>query len=169
MMAAACSSSSAGGGSAADGAAPPSETGSPLGDGGGAEDAGDNGTTPDASTPMSDGGPAETSSGEDGGLPPIDTKSFMRLLTNAQLGQLCDWSTGQLGGYDATVHCQNVTRTPTTQTQCIASISFDDNCVLTVGQFEGCVMAEAPSQGCDRPGPDCMMEQMCRTRGDAGM
>lgn len=91
----------------------------------------------------------------------------MASLSNAELGELCDWSTNLLGGYSATISCSNFTITPSTREGCIASISYNSSCVLSVRQFENCTLAEVPSKGCDTPGPDCAVELQCFTR-DAG-
>jgi hypothetical protein len=123
-----------------------------------------------ATAPSDAGGTADgTSAGPvDAGLPPIDGGALVSSLTDTQLGQICDWMNEELGIYDASVMCINHTIIPSTRAQCIAAISYNSDCFLTVQQVENCVAAELPTQGCSTPGPDCMMMLECFT-GDAGM
>ncbi len=104
----------------------------------------------------------------DAGLPPIDASALVSSLTATQLGELCDWSNSELGFYDASVMCRNFTITSSSRVECIASISYNSECFLTVAQFEACAEARVPTMGCDNPGPDCMVELECMLR-DSGM
>jgi hypothetical protein len=84
----------------------------------------------------------------DAGFPPIDRNTEISTLDNAQLGELCDWSVTQFGGYGAMASCTNSMRSqPANQAVCIAQ-EFMYRCAVTVGQFEDCVLAQAPSKGC---------------------
>jgi hypothetical protein len=97
-------------------------------------------------------------------FPPLDSGTLVSTLSNAQLGELCDWLNFELGIYDASVMCRNFTIPPSTRAECIAAISYNSFCSLTVGQFEACGLAEVPSQGCDTPGSACMTERECFVR-----
>jgi len=64
--------------------------------------------------------------------------------------------TGELGGYGASFNCAGGTSVsnPTDQAQCVATWPTY-RCMVTVGQLETCVYAEAPSHGCNTPEPQC--------------
>jgi hypothetical protein len=121
------------------------------------------GATGSADSPSND---APTDGNLDAGLPPLDPNAAVASLTSAQLGELCDWWIAQLGGYDASYSCggPETIVNPSNQAQCIADISYNSACTLTVQEFENCISAELPSHACDRPGNDCMIQSNCLLR-----
>src|SRR5258708_5671785 len=94
---------------------------------------------------------------EDAARPPIDVSKLMPSLSDAELGQMCDWMYPQLGGYAQVIQCSGGTRqNPADQSGCISSIRFNPaGCLMTVGQFEECIVARSPSKGCASPEPPC--------------
>jgi hypothetical protein len=92
----------------------------------------------------------------DANLPSIDPDADTTTLTNMQLGELCDWAVGELGGYGTTIKCVDngggpmSVDNPQNQAMCIAT-AFKFFCSVTVGQYEGCVEEQAPSHGCKFP------------------
>jgi hypothetical protein len=99
--------------------------------------------------------PNDAASSSDSSLPPIDRSTSIASLTNAQLGELCDWLATTYGGYNVTTQCTSgMITTPTNQAQCIAT-SFQFRCQVTVGQFEDCMLAQLPSHGCVRGQAQC--------------
>jgi hypothetical protein len=94
-----------------------------------------------------------------GMLPAVDPNAMMAGLSDAQLGEICDWMYGELGGYGTTVPCTGsviMIQNPADQAACIPTIRFNPaGCPLTVDQFETCVLARAPSKGCAEPDPQC--------------
>jgi hypothetical protein len=134
---------------------------------------GDDATLDQSATNADDGGadasgPAvDAPQPADAGLPPIDPSLMMAGLADAQLGEICDWMYTLLGGYGQVVHCPaSVTITnEVDQAACIADHSYNvAGCPLTVGQFETCIEAEAPTQACDRPDPQCTPVFYCHLR-----
>jgi hypothetical protein len=95
----------------------------------------------------------------DAGLPPIDPSVDTSTLTNAQLGELCDWTMAELGGYGTVIMCggnggASSVQNPANQAMCVAT-SFTFRCPVTVGHYETCILAQVPSQGCDFPTTPC--------------
>jgi hypothetical protein len=95
----------------------------------------------------------------DAGLPPIDPSVDTSTLTNAQLGELCDWTMAELGGYGKVTTCggnggASSVQNPADQAMCIAT-AFMFRCPVTVGHYETCILAQVPSQGCDFPTTPC--------------
>ena len=95
----------------------------------------------------------------DAGLPPIDPTVDTSTLTNAQLGELCDWTVAELGGYGKVTQCgsnggASSVQNPANQAMCIAT-AFMFRCPVTVGHYETCILAQVPSQGCDFPTTPC--------------
>jgi hypothetical protein len=119
----------------------------------GSSDAGPATTADTGVTPGNEAGP----DGDvvDANLPPIDPGTDVGSLTDAQRGELCDWTNSALGGYDLVTDCGggNTVRNDTDQAACVAHLTY--RCPVTVGQFETCVLAEAPSRGCVFPFDQC--------------
>jgi hypothetical protein len=92
----------------------------------------------------------------DAALPPIDPDLLITSLTDAQRREFCDWKNALFGGYGLTVPCGggNSVLTDENQDKCAAS-GFVTRCPITVGQYEGCVLAQAPSRGCVFPFEQC--------------
>jgi hypothetical protein len=117
----------------------------------------------DAGSTDGDGHPYDASSKDagapDANLPDIDPNADTTTLTNMQLGELCDWAVGELGGYGTTTKCVHnggglmSVVNPQNQAMCIAT-AFKFYCSVTVGEYEGCIEGQAPSHGCDFP-PAC--------------
>ena len=87
--------------------------------------------------------------GDDGsaGPPPsdIDRMAPFTSLSPSQLGELCDWSNAQLGGYGRMETCKggNTVSTLPSHDVCVAHPP-PSTCPATVGQVEDCVTALAP-------------------------
>jgi hypothetical protein len=83
----------------------------------------------------------------------------MATLSDAQLGEMCDWMYGKLGGYGAVIHCTGVgeatLHNAADRVSCLPEITFVQNCVLTVAEFEACIEARVSTQGCASPSPQC--------------
>jgi hypothetical protein len=98
----------------------------------------------------------------DAGQPNIDPNLDTYTLTNAQLGELCDWTNAQLGGYGKVTPCDSdggthgpiSVQNSANQAMCVAT-TFMFRCRLTVGQYEDCILAQVPSGGCSYPQPAC--------------
>jgi hypothetical protein len=95
----------------------------------------------------------------DASLPPLDPSVDTSTLTNAQLGELCDWTVAELGGYGKVTMCgsnggASSVKNPSDQAMCIAT-AFMFRCPVTVGHYETCILAQVPSQGCYFPTTPC--------------
>jgi hypothetical protein len=69
------------------------------------------------------------------------------VLSPAQLGTLCDWSAGRLGGYGHSVQCPDGGSGGPydDQASCVASLDFiGGSCTLAVGAYEDCINALMP-------------------------
>ncbi len=95
--------------------------------------------------------------------PSIDPSTPFVTLTSSQIGQVCDWQEGLLGGYGAVVACPSGnTDNFTNQAQCVEALTFSPGgCTMTFGEYEACVEARAPSHGCSYPDPQCTKFFLC--------
>jgi len=90
-------------------------------------------------------------------LPPPSTGSGLdrarpvASLTDVELGRLCDWGLGRLGGYGTTLMCIDGTqiRNSPSQQACIAGHDRSFRCTATVGDSEDCLNAIA-TRGCSQ-------------------
>jgi hypothetical protein len=88
-------------------------------------------------------------SGDDGpSAPPSDIQPSAPIASIGanELGELCDWSNAQLGGYGRSESCGSgvTAKTFASHDEC-ASHPFPSTCPATVGQYEDCVTAMAGS------------------------
>ncbi|MBX3191909.1 MAG: hypothetical protein KF819_33265 [Labilithrix sp.] len=127
-VAAACSSSdtngTGGGDAGVDSDAPPSN-----------DDAG-----VDASQPPVDGGDAASDANDGGGRSGLNQSKKIVDLDEAERRQLCDWTASIQGGYGVIRQCDggNVPSAPNQQA-CVDGVP-DDNCEVTVAEYETCAV-----------------------------
>ena len=153
----------ASGGSAGTGASGGSAgTGASGGSGGSA--AGRGGSAGSSAGKGGTGGDAAGKGGSGGGVsgaPNVDPSTDVKDLSQAEKGELCDWSQGLRGGYGVVSDCGNqmMRKTYDSQAQC-AAIEFMGDCDLSVGEWEACQEALVPSHACDLP-PECEVVTEC--------
>jgi hypothetical protein len=135
---------------------------------GGAADGTSSGAMPVDGAVPSDGAALPSDASVDVGAPAIDPNTRFTSLTNAELGEICDWQEALLGGYGAVIACQiGNMNNYANQAECVGAISFiPGSCSLTVGQYEACVLAQVPSKGCSTPDPQCSEVFVCNRKGD---
>ena len=84
--------------------------------------------------------------GEDGSVgTDADSNRLIGSLSDPELGELCDWTASQFGGYGVRGECgAGLTSTQNNRDECIRTtrdLTNRPSCRATVGQYEGCVVA----------------------------
>jgi hypothetical protein len=103
---------------------------------------GTDGATPADAPPKDVGGAGDVATGASSGLDPAKKLSA---LSDAELGQLCDWTAAKLGGYGAVKECPGglTIRNKANRAACVSGTDrAAPACTATVGQAETCVQLQ---------------------------
>jgi hypothetical protein len=87
------------------------------------------------------GGSSEDDGGGSSGLDPDER---VVTLDDTEVGVMCDWVSGQLGGYGHEFACENgqTVRTQASREECVSSTrDLDESCPVTVTDYEDCTNA----------------------------
>lgn len=97
----------------------------------------------------------------------LDPSRTVASLTDAELGRLCDWGVGALGGYGTVMFCTDgsqIRNSPSRQS-CIAGHDRSARCQATVGDSEDCLWTLA-TLGCSQAiiqfRPSCQLMNSCQ-------
>ena len=96
----------------------------------------------------------------------LDPARRVASLGDTELGQLCDWGVGTIGGYGAVTYCPGGggrTNSPS-RAACIAGHDRSARCYATVGQMESCLVALSldPCSQAVLSSPDCLALASCQ-------
>ncbi len=95
----------------------------------------------------------------DVGAPPLDANAQLRGLTNAQLGELCNWENAAFGGYGRTSACR---MNAMSQYLCVTFGPWQQYCGQTVADLVACTYAElAEMPACDEPAECQVLDALC--------
>jgi len=81
--------------------------------------------------------------GDDAGASGVEADKTLSETSEGELGQLCDWSTDQFGGYGATIACSDGSTVPVdaNREECVTGDDIDaSNCAATVTEYEACIL-----------------------------
>jgi hypothetical protein len=82
------------------------------------------------------------SGGGTSGTSGVSASKRLVSLSDAEKGQLCDWTVAKFGGYGTRSGCNSVLLLYSDQAACVAdsaSLTTTPNCQATVAQMEACV------------------------------
>ena len=97
----------------------------------------------------------------------LDPSRAVASLTDAELGRLCDWGVGALGGYGTVMFCTDGSqiRNSPSRESCIAGHDRSVRCRATVGDSEDCLWTLA-TLGCSQAiiqfRPSCQLMSSCQ-------
>ena len=115
------------------------------------------------SPPIDTRPPSDTTPSRSG----LDPSRAVASLTDAELGRLCDWGVGALGGYGTVMFCTDGSqiRNSPSRASCIAGHDRSARCRATVGDSEDCLWTLA-TLGCSQAiiqfRPSCQLMSSCQ-------